>query len=209
LLDAGMVNSIADLYDLNVDRLMRLDRMGQKSAEKVVEAIGLSKQQPWSRVLYGLGIRLVGSVNAQTLSEEFPTVEALAVATPAAIGAIYGIGSEIAQSVASWFQVPSNQALVDRLQAAGLQFQGEGKSTTPMAETAITGKTFVVTGTLPTLKRDEAKDLIRKAGGKVTDSVSKKTDYLVVGEDAGSKLEKAQSLGVKTLSEAELLELLQ
>jgi DNA ligase (NAD+) len=200
LLDAGSVQSIADLYDLTGDTLMGLDRMGQKSAQKVIDAIAQSKQQPWARVLYGLGIRLVGSVNAQTLSEEFPTVELLAAATPETIGAIYGIGGEIAQSVANWFQVPSNQALVARLQAAGLQFQGEGKSTVPVAETAITGKTFVVTGTLPTLKRDEAKDLIRQAGGKVTDAVSKKTDYLVVGEDAGSKLEKARSLGVTTLS---------
>jgi DNA ligase (NAD+) len=208
LLDAGMIHSIAELYELTVERLMTLDRMGQKSAEKAVAAIAGSKKQPWARVLYGLGIRLIGSVNAQTLSEEFPTVEALAAAAPETIGSIYGIGNEIAQSVASWFQVPSNQELVAKLKAAGLQFEGAGKSIEPVAETAITGKTFVVTGTLPTLKRDEAKELIRKAGGKVTDSVSKKTDYLVVGEDAGSKLEKAQSLGVKTLSEADLLELI-
>jgi DNA ligase (NAD+) len=208
LLDAGMIHSIADLYELTVERLMTLDRMGKKSAEKAVAAIEGSRKQPWAKVLYGLGIRLVGSVNAQTLSEEFPTVAALAAATPTAIGGIYGIGNEIAQSVSSWFQVPSNQELVAKLNAAGLQFEGTGKSQEPAAATAITGKTFVVTGTLPTLKRDEAKELIRKAGGKVTDSVSKKTDYLVVGEDAGSKLEKAQALGVKTLSEAALLELI-
>jgi DNA ligase (NAD+) len=209
LLEAGLVSSIADLYDLTLEQLMKLDRMGQKSAEKVIEALNLSKSQPWERVLYGLGIRLVGSSNAQILSEEFPNVAALTAADVATIGNIYGIGNEIAQSVVTWFQAPSNQALIARLQASGLQFTGSGKSTGPIVATAITGKTFVVTGTLPTLKRDEAKNLIRQSGGKVTDTISKKTDYLVVGEDAGSKLEKAQSIGVKTLSEAELLELVQ
>ncbi|MBD2328961.1 NAD-dependent DNA ligase LigA [Alkalinema sp. FACHB-956] len=208
LLEAGLVHSVADLYDLTVEQLMGLDRLGQKSAEKVVTAIAGSKAQPWARVLYGLGIRLVGSVNAQTLSEQFTTVDALAAALPEQMAAVYGIGDEIARSVYQWFQIPSNQQLVEQLRSAGLQLVGEGKAQGAIVQTAITGKTFVVTGTLPTLKRDEAKDLIRKAGGKVTDSVSKKTDYLVVGEDAGSKLEKARSLGVTTLSEAELLELL-
>jgi DNA ligase (NAD+) len=209
LLEAGLVSTIADLYDLTLEQLMKLDRMGQKSAEKVIEALNLSKSQPWSRVLYGLGIRLVGSSNAQILSEEFPNVAALTAADVATIGNIYGIGSEIAQSVVTWFQAPSNQELIARLQTSGLQFTGAGKSTAPIVATAITGKTFVVTGTLPTLKRDEAKNLITQAGGKVTNTISKKTDYLVVGEDAGSKLEKAQSLGVKTLSETELLGLIQ
>jgi DNA ligase (NAD+) len=182
--------------------------MGHKSAEKVVEAIAQSKSQPWARVLYGLGIRLVGSVNAQTLSEAFPTVDDLAAANVEAIAAIYGIGEEIAQSVNQWFQVPENQRLVADLRAVGLQLAGEGKSTAPIVETAITGKTFVVTGTLPTLTREEAKELIRKAGGKVTDSVSQKTNFVVVGENAGSKLAKAQTLGITVLSEEELRALL-
>ncbi|MBE9032394.1 NAD-dependent DNA ligase LigA [filamentous cyanobacterium LEGE 11480] len=209
LLDAGMIKSIAGLYDLNVHELMTLERMGQKSAEKVVEAVSQSKSRPWSRVLYGLGIRLIGTVNAQTLSEEFPTVEALAAATVESIAAIYGIGDEIAQSVNDWFQVPENQQLIARLRAAGLQLKGEGKSTTPIVETAITGKTFVVTGTLPTMKRDEAKDYIKQAGGKVTDSVSKKTNFLVAGENAGSKLTKAQTLGLTILTEEELVALIE
>lgn len=208
LLDAGLVKSIADLYSLRVEPLMALDRMGHKSAEKVVEAIAQSKSQPWARVLYGLGIRLVGSVNAQTLSEAFPTVDDLAAANVEAIAAIYGIGEEIAQSVNQWFQVPENQRLVADLRAVGLQLAGEGKSTAPIVETAITGKTFVVTGTLPTLTREEAKELIRKAGGKVTDSVSQKTNFVVVGENAGSKLAKAQTLGITVLSEEELRALL-
>lgn len=208
LLEAGLVHSIADLYHLTVEQLVALDRLGQKSAEKIVSAIAQSKSQPWARVLYGLGIRLVGSVNAQTLSEEFPTVEALAAAQPEQIAAIYGIGDEIARSVYQWFQIPSNQQLIQALREAGLQLSGPGKEKTAIVQTAITGKTFVVTGTLPTLKRDEVKALIRQAGGKVTESVSKKTDYVVVGADAGSKLTKAQELGVKTLSEAEFVALL-
>ncbi|HEY9882014.1 MAG TPA: NAD-dependent DNA ligase LigA, partial [Thermosynechococcaceae cyanobacterium] len=205
--DTDLVRSVADLYDLTVDRLLLLERMGKKSAEKLVGAIADSKQQPWARVLYGLGIRHVGSVNAQILTQRFVSVEALAAADVGAIATVYGIGTEIAQSVHEWFQNPGNQQLIQRLQAAGLQFVGDVVDSNRISG-AIAGKTFVVTGTLPTLKRDEAKALIQAAGGKVTDSVSKKTDYLVVGEDAGSKLTKAQTLGVAQLSEAELLELL-
>ncbi|KAM3111644.1 NAD-dependent DNA ligase LigA [Phormidesmis sp. 146-33] len=207
LVDQKLVRSVADLYELTVEQLLTLDRMGKKSAEKIVKSIQASKSQPWSRVLYGLGIRHVGSVNAQVLTQTFPNVEQLSQASPEAIAAVYGIGSEIAQSVYQWFQNHANQVLIERLRSAGLQLAGEVK--TPQAQTAITGKVFVVTGTLPTLKRDEAKSLIQKAGGKVTDSVSKKTDYVVVGEEAGSKLEKAQSLGISLLSEAELLALLE
>ncbi|KAM3089948.1 NAD-dependent DNA ligase LigA [Phormidesmis sp. 146-35] len=207
LVDQKLVQSVADLYELTVEQLLTLDRMGKKSAEKIVKSIQASKSQPWSRVLYGLGIRHVGSVNAQVLTQTFPNVEQLSQASPEAITAVYGIGSEIAQSVYQWFQNHANQVLIERLRSAGLQLAGEVKM--PQAQTAITGKVFVVTGTLPTLKRDEAKSLIQKAGGKVTDSVSKKTDYVVVGEEAGSKLEKAQSLGISLLSEAELLELLE
>lgn len=208
LVDQSLVHSVADLYDLTVEQLLTLDRMGRKSAEKIIAAIQQSKSQPWSRVLYGLGIRHVGSVNAQTLTQAFPTVDELAQATPEQIEAVPGFGSEIAQSVSQWFQNHGNQELVDRLRQAGIQLVGE-RTIAPAIETAITGKTFVITGTLPTLKRDEAKALIQNAGGKVTNSVSKKTNYLVVGEEAGSKLEKAQALGVTILSEEELLALLQ
>lgn len=208
LVHRELVHSVADLYDLSATQLQALERMGKKSAEKLVQAIAQSKTQPWSRVLYGLGIRHVGSVNAQTLTQHFPTVDKLATATPEDIAAVYGIGAEIAQSVHQWFRIPANQALIERLQAAELQLAQ--KDTIPVTEvkTSVSGKTFVVTGTLPTLKRDEAKALIQNAGGKVTESVSKKTDYVVVGEAAGSKLEKAQQLNITCLSEAEFLELL-
>ncbi len=208
MVDQGVVHSVADLYELTAQQLASLERMGKKSAEKLVDAIANSKTQPWSRVLYGLGIRHVGSVNAQTLVQQFPTVEQLAKASAAQIEGVYGIGPEIAQSVAQWFQVPANQTLIDRLRDAGLQLVAQVKTTAQPKSQPLSGKTFVLTGTLPTLKRDEAKELIEKVGGKVTNSVSAKTDYLVVGEDAGSKLEKAQALGISQLSETQLLELL-
>ena len=209
LVTENHVTSVADLYELTSEKLQSLDRMGQKSADKIIAAITASKNKPWARVLYGLGIRHVGSTNAQTISDNFPNVELLANSSPEAIASIYSIGEEIAQSVCEWFRKETNQHLVKRLQASGLQFVSEPKSGKAIAlNPNIAGKTFVVTGTLPTLKRDEAKELIKSAGGKVTDSVSKKTNYLVVGEEAGSKLEKAKSLGVPCLSEQELLALI-
>jgi DNA ligase (NAD+) len=209
LVTENHITSVADLYDLTSDRLQTLDRLGQKSADKIIMAIAQSKTKPWSRVLYGLGIRHVGSVNAQNIADNFPNVELLARSTTEAIASIFGIGEEIAQAIYEWFHDESHQTLVQRLQAAGLQLVSEKKDNIAIAiNPNIAGKTFVVTGTLPTLKRDEAKALIQGAGGKVTDSVSKKTHYLVVGADAGSKLEKAQSLGVECLSEEELLKLI-
>ncbi|MBV8884050.1 MAG: NAD-dependent DNA ligase LigA [Chroococcidiopsidaceae cyanobacterium CP_BM_RX_35] len=210
LVERGVVHAVADLYDLTPQQLESLERMGKKSAEKLVAAIAQSKTQPWSRVLYGLGIRHVGSVNALSLTQQFVTVEQLAVAEPDAIAAVYGIGAEIAQSVYQWFRIAANQTLIERLRAAGLQLAATvDVAATPSGYQSLGGKTFVITGTLPSLKRDDAKALIQKAGGKMTDSVSKKTDYLVVGEEAGSKLEKAQQLGITCLSETQLLELLQ
>jgi DNA ligase (NAD+) len=205
--DRGLIRTVADLYDLTAEQLVSVDRMGKKSAQKLVEAIAQSKTQPWSRVLYGLGIRHVGSVNAQLLTERFSSVEQLAEATPEIIETVHGIGAEIAQSVHDWFRVPANQTLIDRLKIQGIQLAGDTSNTAPTSAKLV-GKTFVITGTLPTLKRDEAKEMIQAAGGKVTGSVSAKTDYVVVGAEAGSKLDKAESLGITQLSEAQLLELL-
>lgn len=209
MVEKNLVHSVADLYDLTPEKLMTLDRMGQKSATKLITAINQSQTQPWARVLYGLGIRLVGSVNAQTLTQKFTKVEQLEAASATSIEAVYGIGAEIAQSVFQWFRVPANQTLIERLKAANLQLANEEFAATPTNQSQkFNSKTFVITGTLPTLKRDEAKDLIQKAGGKVTNSVSAKTDFVVVGDDAGSKLQKAEELGITQLSEAELLQML-
>jgi DNA ligase (NAD+) len=206
LVDQGLVHTVADLYSLQVEALTGLERLGYKSALNLVKAIAHSCQQPWERVLYGLGIRHVGKVNAQVLTAQFPTVEKLAQADREAIAGVHGIGSEIAAAVTEWFGIPANQILIERLKQVGLQLAAG--STVATGPQPLSGKTFVVTGTLPTLKREEAKGLIQGAGGKVTESVSKNTDYVVVGENAGSKLEKARSLGIPTLSEAQLWELL-
>lgn len=210
LVDRDLVGSVADLYDLTESDLCALARMGKKSAEKLIKAIAQSKNQPWSRVLYGLGIRHVGNVNAQLLTQKYPTVEKLATAKQSEIAGIYGIGGEIAQSVYQWFRIDANQLLITRLQSAGLQLATrEETKTVTQVNSQLAGKIFVITGTLPTLTRDEAKELIQTAGGKITNSVSKKTDYLLVGEDAGSKLAKAEALGIPQLTESQLLEILQ
>ncbi len=212
LVERKLISSVADLYELTVEKLTQLERIGEKSATKIVNAITESKTQPWARVLYGLGIRHVGSVNAELLTQKFLTVEQLADSTPADIEGVYGIGTEIAFSVEEWFKVPANQALIERLKQQGLNLASQPSPESSLSQKQdlnLSGKTFVLTGTLPNLKRDEAKKLIQNAGGKVTGSVSSKTDYVVVGEDAGSKLKKAQELEILQLSEAELLELLE
>jgi DNA ligase (NAD+) len=206
--EQGLVQSVADLYTLTVEQLMQLDRMGEKLATKIVEAIAASKEQPWSRVLYGLGIRHVGTVNAKVLTQEFTSVDALKAAKIEAIEAVYGIGPEIAQSVYEWLRNPANWHLVEQLRAAGVQLENTEPTDQPAADLPLTGKTLVLTGTLPSLSRSDAKALIEQAGGKVTGSVSSKTSYLVAGEDAGSKLAKAEKLGIPQLSEAELLTLI-
>lgn len=207
LIDNELVTSVADLYDLREEQIASLERMGNKSAANLVQAIAQSKTQPYDRLLYGLGIRYVGSVNAKILTQSFPTIEDLAQASFEAIEAVYGIGEEIAQSVFEWVRIPENQALIRKLQGAGLKFKAVENQQQPNASQPVfAGKTFVITGTLPSLKRDQAQKLIEQAGGKVTASISKKTDYLLLGENAGSKLAKAEKLGIKQMSEAELLQ---
>lgn len=207
LVDKELVNSVADLYELTEETLANLERMGQKSAHKLIEAIEKSKSKPWSRVLYGLGIRHVGSSIAQTVTEKFDSVEKLAAAKVTDIEAIYGIGVEIAESIYKWFRIEANQTLIERLKNAGLQFIEIQSAASSNISKKLEGKTFVVTGTLPSLSRDEAKELIHKFAGKVSNSISKNTDYLVVGENAGSKLAKAEKLGIAQLSEEQLLEM--
>lgn len=208
LIENNLVTSVSDLYSLTVSQIASLERMGTKSAENLVNAIAESKNQSYDRLLYALGIRYVGSVNAKILTENFPTIEALSQASFESIEAVYGIGEEIAQSVFEWVRIPTNQTLIQQLQAVGFQFQQVSKTNQSNTNQILLGKTFVITGTLPTLKRDEAKRLIEQAGGKVTSSISNKTDYLLLGENAGSKLTKAEKLGISQLSEAEILDIL-
>ncbi|MGI8935896.1 MAG: NAD-dependent DNA ligase LigA [Phormidesmis sp.] len=206
-IEQGMVKSVADLYALTVDDLLPLERMGQQLATKLIGAIADSKQRPWPKVLYGLGIRLVGSTNAQLLADNFPSAAALSQAEEEAIAQIYGIGPEIAQSVRQWFQVPANQSLIERLESAGLQLESTQQAVRSQSQ-PLSGKSFVLTGTLPILQRSEAKSRIEAAGGRVSGSVSSKTNYVVIGENAGSKQAKAEELGIAQLTEADLLALL-
>ncbi|MFM7578633.1 MAG: NAD-dependent DNA ligase LigA, partial [Microcystaceae cyanobacterium] len=209
LLNNKLVQSIDALYHLEWQNLAELERMGKKSAQNLITAIQASKKQPWSRILYGLGIRYVGAVNAKILAESFPTVEQLAQASVADLLGVYGIGEEIAHSVYDWFRESHNHDLITRLQAIGFVLaQAQQSGETESQNQVFAGKTFVLTGTLPTLKRQEAQALIEQAGGKVTSSVSAKTDYILVGEAAGSKLEKAQKLNITILSEEEFLAIL-
>lgn len=224
LVEKGLVRSIADLYRLDGALLASLERMGEKSAANLVAALAASKAQPWHRQLYGLGIHHVGEVNAKALARAFPSAEQLAAAaseTAEAITAVFGIGDEIAQSLQQWFDTPANQNLLRDLEREGFSLAasaaeraggaaGTGAGGTGAAgdDAPLAGRTFVLTGTLPSLSRRQAQERIEAAGGKVTGSVSKKTSYVVAGAEAGSKLSKAESLGVPVLDEAALLALL-
>ncbi|MFS8885679.1 NAD-dependent DNA ligase LigA [Synechococcus sp. H70.2] len=199
------VRTVADLYRLTPEQLASLEGMGSRSSQKLVQAIQRSRQQPWERVLYGLGIPHVGVVTAQILARHFPTPELLAQANVEAIAQIYGIGAEIAEAVVSWFADPAHQRLLQELGELGIPALPRQKA--PAVPQVLAGKKFVITGTLPTLSRQAAKAWIESRGGKVTTSVSRQTDYVVVGSDPGSKLKKAQELGIPLLSEAELLAL--
>ncbi len=207
LVDQKLVHDVADLYSLTTQQLADLERMGEKSAANVVTAIAESKNRELWRVIHGLGILHVGEGAARKLAGHFPDLDALANATPEELQQAEDVGPVMAQSIHDFFRNPRNQAVIAKLKKAGITpvaaSPARGSAIGPFA-----GKTVVVTGTLSKLSRDEAKDALRKAGATVTDSVSKKTDFLVVGEDAGSKLDKAQKLGVKTLTEQELLKML-
>ncbi|MEO8562760.1 MAG: NAD-dependent DNA ligase LigA [bacterium] len=202
LIGAALVHDVADIYALTADQLTELDRFADVSAKNLIDAIEASKAQPLSRLLVGLGIRHVGQTAAQLLARHFGSLDALRRAPADEILALRGIGETIAVAVAAYFEDPTATALLDKLTAAGLTL------TEPMPVSvggAFKGMTFVVTGTLPTLSRAQATELIESNGGRVTSGVSKATTCVVVGEEAGSKLEKAQALGVETIDEAELL----
>ena len=204
LMNYKLVKSIADLYHLQAEDIADIERMGNKSAEKLIKAIEESKKQPFDRVLYGLGIRYVGSVNAKILAENLQNIDNLIAAKQEDLEAVYGIGVEIASSVVQWFKVPKNLELIEQLKAVNLNFAIAKNKHVNGGN--LQGKTFVLTGTLPTLKRSEAKKIIESLGGKVTGSVSSKTDYVVAGENPGSKLEKAQKLDIQIINELQLLE---
>ncbi len=208
LVDAGLVRDVADLYALTVDQLRPLEGFAEKKARNLVEAIAASRAQPFARVLAALGIQGVGGTIAELLLAHFPSIDALGKAAEEEIEAIHGMGEHTAQSIVQWFANERNQALVARLTKAGLQMEAQSWAGDVLGDLPLAGKTFVITGTLPTLGRDEATALIQRYGGKVTGAVSGSTDYLLAGEKAGSKLFKAQQLGVPVIDEAALRQLL-
>ena len=204
LVSQNLVKSVADIYDLTVEQLAGLERMGKKSAEKVAANINESKKRPLPRVLNGLGIPFVGERTAQILADTFGNLDFIMTAGETELQRAEEVGPKVALSIRQFFHESRNRELVERLRKAGLTFEQEIKV---KAAGRLDGKTFVLTGTLPSLSREEAKERIEAAGGKVTGSVSKKTDYVVAGEEAGSKLDKANSLGIPVIGEPELLEM--
>jgi DNA ligase (NAD+) len=199
----GYIHDLADIYHLPWDEIRTLEGYGEKRVENLLAGIEGSKQQPVHRLLTALGIRFVGSVVAELLTDRYPNLFELMDASQEDLNAIEGVGPRIAESVHEWFQLGPNRELIAKFAAAGVRVAEERRKPLPAA-LPLAGKTFVVTGTLPTLSREEAQALIKAHGGKVAGSVSSKTSYVVVGEAAGSKLAKAQELGIPTISEEEL-----
>jgi len=204
LIERGLVKNVADIYDLSKEDLLSLDRFADKSAQNILDEIKNSKKLPLERVIYGLGIRMVGERTARFLAEHFGSMEALERASVEELQNVNEVGPRIAESIAEFFSISANKNLVERLRVAKLTLSGERRQ----RGTQLAGKTFVLTGTLAKHSRDEAKKMIEDAGGRVSASVSKKTDYVVAGADAGSKLDKAKELGVAVIDEGEMEKLI-
>lgn len=206
LVTEGLVHNLADIYQLTIQQVAKLDRMGEKSAQNLLDGITASTQLPLHRVLFGLGIRFVGEGVAKLLSDNFLSIEAIQSASPEELEAIEGIGPRIAESVVRFFHDRHSQKLINRLAKAGVQMKSGKKIFS--GTSSIIGKTFVLTGGLSTMSRDDAKEKIEARGGISSSSVSKKTDFVIVGSDAGSKLQKAIDLGITTITEDEFIKML-
>jgi DNA ligase (NAD+) len=201
LVDANLLRNITDIFALQKDSLLQLERMGEKSANNLLEAIDASRRQPLWRLLNGLGIPHIGVTSARDLASHFHTIEKLQSADTDTLLGIHSIGDIMAEAIHSWFHSEQNLALLNALRAAGLNF-GEADEHAPASDNRLAGTTWVLTGTL-SISREEASEVIRRLGGKVTGSVSKKTTHLLAGDEAGSKLDKARELGVPVLTETE------
>ena len=206
LVDKGLVRDLADLYGLTPEQVANLERLGDKSAANLLGEIENSKQAELARVLFAVGIRFVGERTAQFLVDHFGSLDELAKATAEELCEVEEVGPRVAEAILQFFHEERNRNVIDKLRKAGLQFEQQTKK--PKRAAPLAGKQFVLTGTLPNYSRDEAKKMIEDAGGRVTGSVSKKTDYVVAAADPGSKVDKARELGVKTIDEEELLKLL-
>ncbi len=208
LVEAGLVHDVADLYALKKDDLLKLEGFAEKKADNLIQAIETSRDRPLGRLIGALGIRSAGEVLANDLARYYPDLEALSRASEEDLMRVENVGPNTAKAIVDWFARPANQQVIQKLRAYGVWPTSRQKTAEMSGPMPLDGKTFVITGTLPTYSREQAKELIQNHGGKVTDSVSKKTDYLVVGENAGSKLDKARQLGVVIIDEAGLIALL-
>jgi DNA ligase (NAD+) len=208
LVDAGIVRTLPELYKLGVLKLAALDRMADKSAQNLVDALDKSKHTTLARFLFALGIRHVGETTAKDLAKHFGALDRIMEASVEQLLAVKDVGPIVAQSIRTFFDQPHNREVVEQLRAAGVQWEEHEGAAADAAPKPLAGKTFVLTGTLPTLTRDDARAKIEAAGGKVAGSVSKNTDYVVAGAEAGSKLAKAEALGVAIVDEAGLAALL-
>jgi len=208
LIDAGLVSDVADLYYLPKEKLLELERMGEKLADNILASIEQSKKRPFSRVLFALGILHVGSETADLLARRFPGIDKLKEATEEEMTAVPGIGPKIASSVAAYFQEPRNLDVIDDLRRAEVRMAEESKAPPPAEEQPLAGRVVCLTGTLDPISRSRAEARIKELGGATTSSVSRRTTYLVMGENPGSKLEDARRLGVALLTEEEFLNML-
>jgi DNA ligase (NAD+) len=207
LVKSGLVRDVADLYSRKMEQIAALERMGEKSAKNFIDAIAASKSRDMWRVLFGLGILHVGAGVAKALARHFATLDQVFAASAEQLTETEDIGEVIARSIVDWHGDPENRKLIERLSQVGLNFKSSLYQSRSGGTGPFAGKTFVLTGTLPTLTRETATAKIESLGGKVSGSVSKKTDFVLAGEDAGSKLDKAQKLGVKIISEVEFLKM--
>jgi DNA ligase (NAD+) len=211
-IDQGLVKNVADLYSLENSQLLELDRMGDKLATKILDNVESSKERPLARILFALGIFHVGGEVAELLTQRFNSMEDLAGAKVEDLTEIPGIGPKIAESIIDYFQVPANREVIQQLERAGVKLRREaspGLAATDLADLPWGGLTFVITGTLASMTRREAESRVKALGGSATSSVTGKTNYLVAGESAGSKLATANRLGTSILSESEFLQLLE
>lgn len=205
LLNAGKIEDFADLYLIDKESMFAMDRMGETLAEKLLRSIEASKAQPLSRLIFGLGIRHVGKNTARILAKRFASLDDLAQSTTEQLTSIHEIGSKVAESIVEYFNNPDKRLLLDKLKNAGVKPQGE---VVIQQDGPFSGKTFVITGTLSRWTRKEAEELVEQAGGRTAGSVSKKTDFLLAGEKAGSKRAKAEQLGIEILDETNFAQLL-
>ncbi len=208
LVEAGLVHDLADIYALKKEDLLKLDGFAEKKADNLIQGIEASRDRPLGRLINALGIRSAGEVLANDLARYFPDLEALSRASEEDLMRVDNVGPNTARAIVDWFARPGNQQVIQKLRQFGVWPTSRKKAAEDTGPMPLDGKTFVITGTLPTYSREQAKEMIQNNGGKVTDSVSKKTDYLLVGENAGSKLDKARQLGVAILDEAGLIELM-